>query len=83
MMHTAGYQIQKLILVLDVDTDKESISVFQAALLALQEENMEASSIKHTYFLRSLGKMSPSLTAQQIHVYQTSPRWQAACPLRS
>lgn len=51
-----------------------SFSVFQAALLALQEENMEASSIKHTYFLRSLGKMSPSLTAQQIHTYQTSPR---------
>ncbi|KAM8762720.1 ATPase family gene 2 protein homolog B [Acanthopagrus schlegelii] len=46
----------------------------EAALLALQEENMEASSIKHTYFLRSLGKMSPSLTAQQIHAYQTSPR---------
>lgn len=46
----------------------------EAALLALQEENMEASSIKHTYFLRSLGKMSPSLTAQQIHTYQTSPR---------
>ncbi|XP_036952164.1 spermatogenesis-associated protein 5-like protein 1 [Acanthopagrus latus] len=46
----------------------------EAALLALQEENMEASSIKHTYFLRSLGKMSPSLTAQQIHAYQTCPR---------
>ncbi|XP_073320040.1 ATPase family gene 2 protein homolog B [Pagrus major] len=46
----------------------------EAALLALQEENMEASSIKHTYFLRSLSKMSPSLTAQQIHTYQTSPR---------
>ncbi|XP_051235213.1 spermatogenesis-associated protein 5-like protein 1 [Dicentrarchus labrax] len=46
----------------------------EAALLALQEENMEASVIKHTYFLRSLSKMSPSLTAQQIHTYQTSPR---------
>ncbi|XP_045887807.1 spermatogenesis-associated protein 5-like protein 1 [Micropterus dolomieu] len=46
----------------------------EAALLALQEENMEASVIKHTYFLRSLSKMSPSLTAQQIHTYQTSLR---------
>ncbi|XP_076594434.1 ATPase family gene 2 protein homolog B [Chaetodon auriga] len=46
----------------------------EAALLALQEENMEASSVKHTYFLRSLSKMSPSLTAQQIHTYQTPPR---------
>ncbi|XP_044041362.1 spermatogenesis-associated protein 5-like protein 1 isoform X1 [Siniperca chuatsi] len=46
----------------------------EAALLALQEENMEASAIKHTYFLQSLSKMSPSLTAQQIHTYQTSPR---------
>ncbi|KAM9366221.1 ATPase family gene 2 protein homolog B [Symphorus nematophorus] len=46
----------------------------EAALLALQEENMEASSIKHSYFLRSLSKMSPSLTAQQIHTYQTTPR---------
>ncbi|XP_062280797.1 spermatogenesis-associated protein 5-like protein 1 isoform X1 [Scomber scombrus] len=46
----------------------------EAALLALQEENMEASAIKHTYFLRSLNKMSPSLTAQQIQKYHTSPR---------
>ncbi|XP_029314812.1 ATPase family gene 2 protein homolog B [Cottoperca gobio] len=46
----------------------------EAALLALQEENMEASAIKHTYFLRSLSKMSPSLTAQQIQTYQKPPR---------
>ncbi|XP_022058871.2 spermatogenesis-associated protein 5-like protein 1 [Acanthochromis polyacanthus] len=46
----------------------------EAALLALLDENMEASAIKHTHFLRSLSKMSPSLTAQQIHTYQTAPR---------
>ncbi|XP_069561775.1 ATPase family gene 2 protein homolog B isoform X1 [Brachyistius frenatus] len=46
----------------------------EAALLALLDENMEASSIKHTHFLRSLSKMSPSLTAQQIHTYQTTCR---------
>lgn len=46
----------------------------EAALLALQEENMEASTIKHAYFLQSLNKMSPSLTAQQIHTYQKPPR---------
>ncbi|XP_047437589.1 spermatogenesis-associated protein 5-like protein 1 [Mugil cephalus] len=42
----------------------------EAALLALLDENMEALTIKHTYFLRSLSKMRPSLTAQQIHTYQ-------------
>uniref|UniRef100_A0A3Q1F7L7 AFG2 AAA ATPase homolog B n=1 Tax=Acanthochromis polyacanthus TaxID=80966 RepID=A0A3Q1F7L7_9TELE len=46
----------------------------EAALLALLDENMEASAIKHTHFLQSLSKMSPSLTAQQIHTYQTAPR---------
>uniref|UniRef100_UPI0037E886FA ATPase family gene 2 protein homolog B n=1 Tax=Semicossyphus pulcher TaxID=241346 RepID=UPI0037E886FA len=46
----------------------------EAALLALQEENMEASAIKQNYFLRSLMKMSPSLTAQQLHTYQTPLR---------
>ncbi|XP_070691998.1 ATPase family gene 2 protein homolog B isoform X1 [Pempheris klunzingeri] len=46
----------------------------EAALLALQEERMEASAIKHTHFLQSLSKMSPSLTAKQIHVYQTPLR---------
>ncbi|XP_031162233.1 spermatogenesis-associated protein 5-like protein 1 isoform X1 [Sander lucioperca] len=46
----------------------------EAALLALQEENMEASIIKHTYFLRALSKMRPSLTAQQIQTYQKPPR---------
>ncbi|XP_056134749.1 spermatogenesis-associated protein 5-like protein 1 [Lampris incognitus] len=46
----------------------------EAALLALQEENMEVSSIKYKYFLKSLSKMSPSLTAQQIHMYQTPLR---------
>ncbi|TKS69593.1 Spermatogenesis-associated protein 5-like protein 1 [Collichthys lucidus] len=46
----------------------------EAALLALQEENMKASTIKHTYFLRSLSKMSPSLTAKQIQTYQKRPR---------
>ncbi|KAM9764960.1 ATPase family gene 2 protein homolog B [Menidia menidia] len=46
----------------------------EAALLALLEENMEPSAIKHTHFLRSLSKMSPSLTAQQISSYQNPPR---------
>ncbi|CAJ1049354.1 spermatogenesis-associated protein 5-like protein 1 isoform X1 [Xyrichtys novacula] len=46
----------------------------EAALLALEEENMEASDIKHTYFLRSLDKMTPSLTSQQILTYQKNPR---------
>lgn len=46
----------------------------EAALLALEEEKMEASEIKHAYFLRSLSKMSPSLTAQQIQAYQKPPR---------
>ncbi|XP_026176200.1 ATPase family gene 2 protein homolog B [Mastacembelus armatus] len=47
----------------------------EAALLALQEENMEASVIKYTYFLQSLSKTSPSITAQQIRTfYQTPPR---------
>ncbi|XP_007564006.1 ATPase family gene 2 protein homolog B [Poecilia formosa] len=41
----------------------------EAALLALLEENMEASSIQQTHFLRSITKMSPSLTAQQISSY--------------
>ncbi|XP_068596053.1 ATPase family gene 2 protein homolog B [Brachionichthys hirsutus] len=46
----------------------------EAALLALQEENMMASTIKHKYFLQCLSKGSPSLTPQQIHTYQTPPR---------
>lgn len=46
----------------------------EAALLALLDGNMEASDIKHTHFLRSLSKMSSSLTAQQIHKYETPPR---------
>ncbi|XP_061889932.1 ATPase family gene 2 protein homolog B-like [Entelurus aequoreus] len=46
----------------------------ESALLALFEENMEASSIKHTHFLQSLKKMTPSLTAQQIQTYQTAAR---------
>ncbi|XP_061526886.1 spermatogenesis-associated protein 5-like protein 1 [Phycodurus eques] len=41
----------------------------EAALLAL-EENMDASSIKHTHFLQSLKTTTPSLTAQQIQTYQ-------------
>ncbi|XP_077569468.1 ATPase family gene 2 protein homolog B [Stigmatopora nigra] len=41
----------------------------EAALLALQE-NIEASSIKHTHFMQSLQQTSPSLTAQQIQTYQ-------------
>ncbi|XP_054627357.1 spermatogenesis-associated protein 5-like protein 1 [Dunckerocampus dactyliophorus] len=45
----------------------------EAALLALFE-NMEASTIKHTYFLQSLKKTRPSLTAQQIQTYQTASR---------
>uniref|UniRef100_A0A3Q4I3T9 AFG2 AAA ATPase homolog B n=1 Tax=Neolamprologus brichardi TaxID=32507 RepID=A0A3Q4I3T9_NEOBR len=46
----------------------------EAALLVLLDGNMEASDIKHTHFLRSLSKMSSSLTAQQIHKYETPPR---------
>lgn len=45
----------------------------EAALLALQDENMAASSVRHSHFLRSLGRMSPSLTALQIHAYQAPP----------
>ncbi|KAJ0001624.1 hypothetical protein NQD34_001420 [Periophthalmus magnuspinnatus] len=45
----------------------------EAALLALEEENMEASHIRHKHFLQSLSKMTPSLTAAQIHMYQTPP----------
>ncbi|PWA18999.1 spermatogenesis-associated protein 5-like protein 1 [Gambusia affinis] len=41
----------------------------EAALLALLEENMETSFIQQTHFLRSISKMSPSLTAQQISSY--------------
>ncbi|XP_034049492.1 spermatogenesis-associated protein 5-like protein 1 [Thalassophryne amazonica] len=46
----------------------------EAALLLLQEEGMEATVIKHTYFLRSLSKMSPSLTLKQINMYQSAKR---------
>ncbi|XP_019955031.2 ATPase family gene 2 protein homolog B [Paralichthys olivaceus] len=46
----------------------------EAALLALQQENMAASVIKHTHFLQALRATSPSLTAQQIHTYQTRLR---------
>ncbi|XP_047219343.1 spermatogenesis-associated protein 5-like protein 1 isoform X3 [Girardinichthys multiradiatus] len=46
----------------------------EAALLALLEENMEASSIQQTHFLRSISKMSPSLTAQQISAYLIPPQ---------
>nr|XP_019955031.1 PREDICTED: spermatogenesis-associated protein 5-like protein 1 [Paralichthys olivaceus] len=46
----------------------------EAALLALQQENMAASVIKHTHFLEALRATSPSLTAQQIHTYQTRLR---------
>ncbi|KAJ8398268.1 hypothetical protein AAFF_G00428380 [Aldrovandia affinis] len=42
----------------------------EAALLTLQEEGMDASSIKHKYFMKSLQSMNPSLTAQQIESYQ-------------
>lgn len=45
----------------------------EAALLALLEERMEASSIQQTHFLRSITKMSPSLTAQQIKAYLLAP----------
>lgn len=48
--------------------------IFQAALLALQEETMKASAIKHTYFLQALSRMRPSLSAQQINCFQTTPR---------
>ncbi|KAG7468076.1 hypothetical protein MATL_G00139030 [Megalops atlanticus] len=42
----------------------------EAALLTLQEESMDASSIKHKYFLKSLQNMKPSLKVQQIESYQ-------------
>lgn len=45
----------------------------EAALLALLDDNMEASVIRHTHFERSLSRTSPSLTAEQIHAYQTPP----------
>ncbi|KAM8876548.1 ATPase family gene 2 protein homolog B [Synchiropus picturatus] len=46
----------------------------EAALLALQEENMQASVIQHSHFQRILNQTSPSLTAQQIHTYSSSIR---------
>uniref|UniRef100_A0A3P9LJ51 Spermatogenesis associated 5-like 1 n=1 Tax=Oryzias latipes TaxID=8090 RepID=A0A3P9LJ51_ORYLA len=46
----------------------------EAALLALLEENMKASTIKRAHFLDSLSNMRPSLTAQQIQAYLTTPR---------
>ncbi|KAM9410488.1 ATPase family gene 2 protein homolog B [Pholidichthys leucotaenia] len=45
----------------------------EAALVALLDENMNASEIKRTHFLRSLSKMTPSLTADQISMYQAPP----------
>ncbi|XP_029986980.1 ATPase family gene 2 protein homolog B [Sphaeramia orbicularis] len=45
----------------------------EAALLALQDENMKASQIRHAHFTRSLSHMTPSLTERQIHMYQTPP----------
>ncbi|XP_061103044.1 spermatogenesis-associated protein 5-like protein 1 [Conger conger] len=42
----------------------------EAALLILQEEGMDASSIKHRYFIKSLQSMTPSLKDQQIQRYQ-------------
>ncbi|KPP68304.1 spermatogenesis-associated protein 5-like protein 1-like [Scleropages formosus] len=42
----------------------------EAALLTLQEESMEASTIKHQYFQKSLQSMRPSLSTQQIEHYQ-------------
>ncbi|KAJ8340407.1 hypothetical protein SKAU_G00350400 [Synaphobranchus kaupii] len=42
----------------------------EAALLTLQEESMEASSIKHKYFIKSLQSMTPSLKDQQIDRYK-------------
>ncbi|XP_029354320.1 ATPase family gene 2 protein homolog B [Echeneis naucrates] len=46
----------------------------EAALLALQKENMEASTVKQTYFLQTLTKKKPSLTLTQICTYQTPLR---------
>ncbi|CAB1339161.1 unnamed protein product [Coregonus sp. 'balchen'] len=42
----------------------------EAALSTLQEESMEASSIKHRYFLQSLQRMTPSLSTQQLQTYK-------------
>ncbi|XP_064846169.1 spermatogenesis-associated protein 5-like protein 1 isoform X2 [Oncorhynchus masou masou] len=42
----------------------------EAALLTLQDESMEASSIKHRYFLQSLQRMTPSLSTQQLQTYK-------------
>ncbi|XP_010889583.4 spermatogenesis-associated protein 5-like protein 1 isoform X1 [Esox lucius] len=42
----------------------------EAALLTLQEEGMEVSSIKHQYFLQSLQGMTPSLSSQQLQAYK-------------
>ncbi|KAJ8247838.1 hypothetical protein GJAV_G00251100 [Gymnothorax javanicus] len=42
----------------------------EAALLALQEEGMDASSIKHKYFMESLRSLSPSLKSQNVDCYQ-------------
>lgn len=42
----------------------------EAALLTLQEDGMETSTIRHQHFLRALQKMAPSLTTQQVQSYQ-------------
>ncbi|MBN3296333.1 ATPase family gene 2 protein homolog B [Amia ocellicauda] len=42
----------------------------EAALLTLQEESMEASSIKRIYFLKAMQNVKPSLQPQQLQFYQ-------------
>uniref|UniRef100_W5N6A6 ATPase family gene 2 protein homolog B n=1 Tax=Lepisosteus oculatus TaxID=7918 RepID=W5N6A6_LEPOC len=42
----------------------------EAALLTLQEESMDASSIKREYFLKSLQSVTPSLSPEQVEFYE-------------
>uniref|UniRef100_A0A8C4XI13 AFG2 AAA ATPase homolog B n=1 Tax=Erpetoichthys calabaricus TaxID=27687 RepID=A0A8C4XI13_ERPCA len=43
----------------------------EAALLTLQEEGLDASFIKHGFFLKALQTIKPSLTVQQVEFYKT------------
>ncbi|XP_060709038.1 spermatogenesis-associated protein 5-like protein 1 isoform X2 [Hemiscyllium ocellatum] len=41
----------------------------EAALLALQENGLDAAAVKHEHFLKCLQSLKPSLSGQQLHFY--------------
>ncbi|XP_038652669.1 LOW QUALITY PROTEIN: spermatogenesis-associated protein 5-like protein 1 [Scyliorhinus canicula] len=43
----------------------------EAALLALQEDGLDAAAVKHGHFLKSLQNLKPSLTGQQLDFYHS------------